>query len=238
MITGICMPNGEGDKTKADKVGAQIYRLNIEQALRWNDKIDKPYILLGPGAKTDHDYRIVAHEIEQAWKKLKVKPKLILCSNEQNNLSYTLSRSVRNLLKDSIDVPIVKGPFTCCVERAGRKKYEEADWFDDPQYPEVINYYERPHWKFWNFIENFKRRYRLKKIVCKLKSLGTKRIIITECHDGTRERDGYPKQGDYMYASQRGWDSIKAYCKKLGIEAILYYHAPFIDRDGNDISKL
>lgn len=236
MLRGICMANGSTDLEKANQFGAEYYRLTIPQAIEMDGKIDKPYMLLGPGASNDDDYIYLADKILSTWNKLKQKPQVILCSNEQNELSYRLAKNVRRYLSShDINVPIAKGPFTCCVERAGRKKYKELNIFDQFYIPEILNYYERPHWEFWSFIENFRRRWRLKCIVKKLKNAGVKTIMISEAHDGSMNKKGMMDHGDYVYASKKGWDSICKYCEKLGIEVICYYMAPFIGKDGNDV---
>lgn len=233
LSRGICLANGSGDLEKAN--GFEYFRMTPSQALEMGSKINQPYMLLWTGATTDEDYLRLADDIASVWKKLVVKPEYILLSNEQNELSYKLAQNVRALIGKQVPVPILKGPFTCCVERAGRQKYKELTSFDGDT--EVLNYYERPHWIWYNWFENQRRRFRLRRIVNKLKANGVSNIIISETHDGSTTRDGYENQGDYVYASKKGWDSICDFLSDIGVNIVCYYHAPFIGRAGNDVKN-
>jgi hypothetical protein len=235
MIIGACLANGEGDKEKANKMGAEMYRLTCSQALQWNKGIDKPYMLLLSGAINDDDYLKLADDLLSVWSKLIKKPSLILCQNEQNELSYRLAQNVRRAVGDKIQVPIVKGPYTSCVERAGFEKYKGNE-FDDPNMPEVFNFYLKPSWEIFAWFDNWKRKYRFKCTLKKLRKRGTTEFIVSELHAGSRTRPKFSEvRGDYVYHSRKDFDNIVSFLDEQGVKIGLYYMAPFLGRKGNDI---
>jgi hypothetical protein len=238
-IQGCAMANGAGDLQKANQFGAKYYRFTIKQALQLSasDQLSGPYILLAGGSSGDGDFQNLADSIQDAWNRVVIKPSLILCSNEQNEISYQLARNVRSVL--SLPVPIAKGPYTSVVENAGKNKYYDVFRgklsLDDSNIPEVFNYYQKPAWRKdpGTKFENFRRRSIFAYIVSELKKKGVQKFVITEAHDGSTTRDGYPQQGDYVYASREGWNTIVEICNLLGVEVVCYYMAPFIGQPGN-----
>jgi hypothetical protein len=235
MIIGCTLANAEGDKEKANKMGAEFYRLTCSQALQWNKGIDKPYMLLLSGAINDDDYLKLADDLLSVWGKLIKKPSYILCQNEQNELSYKLAQNVRKAVGDKIQVPIVKGPYTACCENAGYNKYKTNE-LDIPSMPEALNYYERPTWKTFYWFDNWKRRLRFKCILKKLRKHGITEIIVSEFHSADRSRPGFEEvHGDYVYQDRRGFDSIVRFLDEQGVKVGLYYTCSFLGRDGNDV---
>lgn len=237
MILGTCMSNGIGDKDSANKLGSLCYRLTAKQALDWNEGIDQQYILLMSGAKSDKDYAQLGDQILSVYDKLIKKPFLILCQNEQNEISYELAKKVNEYIRaqSELSVPIIKGPFTCCVERAGQKAYEEMrNWCGTRV--EALNYYEVPSWESFSLLKNMKRRYRFRSLVKKLRKLGVLAFLVTEFHAGSKTRQGYDEvHGDYLYHSKKDFDSIIKFLRSCDVNIALYYQAAFIGRNGNDI---
>jgi hypothetical protein len=233
MILGLCCPNGEGDFEKAKLFGANFYRLGIQQALSWK-YVDKPYILLLNGAEDDFDTS-QGEYLASVWDQINVKPMAVLCQNEQNEISYLLPKNVQFKIDDVVQVPILKGPNTCCVERAGRKAYEEMRYWDYPDI-EVLNYYEPASYERFSFFNRMKRRYRFKKLIKKLRNLGVTTIIVSEFHAGSK---WHPKtkevHGDYLYHTKKDFDSIVKFLHECDIEVGLYYSAPFLGREYNEI---
>ncbi|MDZ4810771.1 MAG: hypothetical protein SGI96_21250 [Bacteroidota bacterium] len=270
---GACMPNGDGDFEKANKMGAAFYRFGINEAKKVKNisSMSGPYALLMDGV-SDKEYLALAERIRDAWNTLKIKPEIILCSNENNHISYTTPKNVRAILNNTIHVPIVKGPFRCAVESDARKKYyrllKNKSELDSPRLPEVFNYYEKPHWE-GNKRENLRRRCVFTYIVTELRKYGITTFYVTEFHDGTKEKvivipkkelrpftintegskDGDEivqdygvvyavkrHEGDFVFASKDGIESILNFFGRLEIRAAMYYCAPFIGRNGNTVA--
>lgn len=236
---GLCLANLANLNT-VPEYQAEMVRVSEDLAVQYGTMTNAivPYWVI-VGKPSDSIFEI-AKKIMKIQGTTQIKPRFYACINESNENTYEKVVAVREDLLEldpTFSAAVIKGPHTACIESAAFSIYKE--YFCGKRYlntaePHVIHFYLKP-WLPENRIENYRRFFLLTYIVTELRRMGVEQIIMAESHDGDLFKEGYPPQGDYVYASKEGQAEIERVAGLLGINVVQYYHSAFLHYEGNTV---
>ena len=238
--------NEDEFKLAAVDFGATLLRINynnnnMNYAAELAEKFGVEYfVLIGRPEQSPEE---IAADILDARSEIgsRRKPKFFSVINEMNEYTYEdLSQVYEALLSNNYDfkVPVVKGPHTGITESAGLKAY--FSYFSgkrlDTQDYHDIHYYEKFNKESDSAFTNIQKRALLTYMLIRLnfKGIPASKVVISESHDGTTSWNGIV-HGDYVFATKEGWKDIEKVCNRLGVKAVLYYHAAFLSYSENEM---
>jgi hypothetical protein len=245
---GVVMPNLKGDSGACEAFRAEIARINYTAGKMkgyaiWANNADIEYfVLCGREEDSDESNAQAIIDCEKELGGLK-KPMFYAIANEANDYSYNRLTISRLIVKNTLNyVPlIIKGAHTAIDESAALKLYLNF-YPKNPKLlvlnqPHLVHFYLKYkdgsiNSRFTNLLKKFLFVYSLFKL--SRVGVSAKNIIVDEAHDGTKVLNGV-EHGDYVFATKKGWNDLEKLCNKVGVKAVCYYQAPFLNYEGNTV---